>query len=90
MLFLIKSIDKVRNMYIIRDSHSRSIVKALSWRILATIITASVVLTITGKLRLAAEIGLIDTFIKLGIYYLHERIWNRVPYGQVKPPEYTI
>ncbi len=77
-------------MNIIRDSHSRSIVKALSWRILATVITASVSLIITGKLRLAAEIGLIDTLIKLGIYYVHERIWNHVPYGQIKPPEYTI
>ena len=77
-------------MKLSRDSHSRSIVKTLSWRILATIITASVVLIITGKLRLAAEIGLIDTLIKLVIYYLHERIWNRVQYGQVKPPEYTI
>ena len=85
-----KSIDKVINMYMPKDSHSRSIVKALSWRILATVITASVVLIITGKLRLAVEIGLIDTLIKLGIYYLHERIWNRVHYGRVKPPEYTI
>ncbi len=77
-------------MKLSRDSHSRSIVKALSWRILATVITASVVLIVTGEIRLAAEIGLIDTFVKFGIYYLHERIWNRVPYGQVKPPEYTI
>lgn len=87
---MIKSIDKLINMNIIRDSHSRSIVKALSWRVLATAITVSVVLIITGKIRLAAEIGLLDTLIKLGVYYLHERIWNRVPYGRVKPPEYTI
>ncbi len=78
------------NMNTLKDSHFRSLVKALSWRILGTVITATVALIITGEVRLAAEIGLIDALVKLGIYYLHERIWNRVPYGQVKPPEYTI
>ena len=77
-------------MYVIRDTHRRSLVKALSWRILATVITVSVALIITGNVRLAAEIGLLDSLLKLGIYYFHERIWNRVPYGQGKPPEYTI
>lgn len=87
---MIKSIDKLIKMYIIRDSHSRSIIKALSWRILATVITAIVALIITGDVLLAAKIGLIDTLIKLGVYYLHERFWNRISYGQIKPPEYTI
>ena len=77
-------------MNIIRDSQKRSIIKTLSWRVLATIITTSVAMIITGDVRLATEIGLIDTLAKLGVYYFHERIWNRVPYGQVKPPEYTI
>ncbi len=73
-----------------RDSHFRSIIKALSWRFLATIITVGVAFIITGNIKFAAEIGLFDTLIKLGVYYWHERLWNRVHYGQVKPPEYTI
>jgi uncharacterized membrane protein len=73
-----------------RDSHQRSIVKTLSWRLLATIITMSVALVITGKIRLAAEIGVIDTLVKIGSYYFHERIWNRLTWGKTKPPEYTL
>jgi len=39
---------------------------------------------------LAAQIGLLDTVIKIGAFYTHERIWNRVGFGKVKPPEYEI
>ena len=72
------------------ESHFRSIVKALSWRFLATIITFSVSLIITGELKIAAEIGIIDTVIKLGVCYSHERVWNRFSFGKMKQPEYQI
>lgn len=72
------------------ESHARSIVKAISWRVLALVITVCVALFITGKVGFAAAIGLSDSCIKLVIYYLHERVWNRVRFGQVRPPEYQI
>ena len=50
----------------------------------------SVALIVTGKIRIAAEIGLIDTLVKLGSYYFHERVWIHIPYGKAKPPEYMI
>jgi uncharacterized membrane protein len=73
------------------ETTRRSVVKALSWRILATIITTSLVYLITGKGEFAATIGLADTSIKLFIYFGHERLWNRIPYGRIKQePEYYI
>ena len=76
------------------ESHKRSIVKSLSWRILATLITASVAWLLTGKIDLAVKIGLLDTSIKLFIYYAHERAWVRIPFGRPPepppPPEYQI
>ncbi len=72
------------------DSHGRTIMKALSWRVIATFVTFSVAWIITQELKFAAEIGLIDTFIKLGAYYLHERTWMRVSFGKLKTPEYQI
>ncbi len=72
------------------DSHSRTIMKALSWRVIATCVTFTVALIITGELKFAAEIGLADTIIKLGAYYLHERTWMRVKFGTLKTPEYQI
>ena len=72
------------------DSHVRTIMKALSWRVIATLITFAVAWIATGKLTVAVEIGLADTLIKLGAYYFHERTWIRVRFGKLKKPEYEI
>ena len=72
------------------DSPRRSIAKAVTWRIWALIITGSVAWAITGELRFAAYICVADSFIKLGVYYAHERMWNRISFGRPKPPEYNI
>ena len=73
------------------DTNRRSLAKALSWRLLATIITSSIVFAITGQGEFAATIGVADTICKFFIYFGHERLWNRISYGRKKPePEYFI
>ncbi len=72
------------------ETRRRSLVKSLSWRFLATIITASVAYGITGEASFAVEIGLLDTSIKFFVYYLHERAWVRIHYGEAKKPDYQI
>ncbi len=66
--------------------------KTLSWRSLATLVTFTVAWLVTRKFTLAAEIGVADTLIKLGVYYFHERLWIRVKFGtlKLKSPEYEI
>jgi uncharacterized membrane protein len=73
------------------ESTRRSLAKSLSWRLLATAITTSLVFALTGRGEFAATIGLADTLVKLFIYFGHERLWNRIPYGrEQKQPEYLI
>jgi len=72
------------------ESRKRSVAKALSWRVLAAIITGSVALVMTHKIEFAAKIGLIDTVVKLGIYFFHERVWNKINYGRVPAPDYEV
>ena len=72
------------------ETHLRSITKAVSWRIGGTAVTFAITLFITGQMDLAAKIGLLDTFVKVGAFYFHERLWHRVNFGKVKPPEYQI
>jgi uncharacterized membrane protein len=73
------------------DSNKRSLAKALSWRMLATLITTAIVFALTGKGEFAATIGVADTLVKFFIYFGHERLWNRIPYGRKKQePEYYI
>jgi uncharacterized membrane protein len=72
------------------ESHFRSIAKAITWRAGGTIVTFAVAWMLTQKFELAAQIGLLDTVVKIGVFYAHERIWNRVGFGKAKPPEYQI
>lgn len=72
------------------ETTQRSLAKSISWRILATIITAAIAFLLTGKVEFAAKIGLADTSIKFFVYLWHERLWNRIPFGRIKQPEYYI
>ena len=67
------------------DSHKRSIIKAVTWRLLAALITTLVVYFFTEKAVLSLSIGLADSLIKIFTYYGHERLWERVDFGRKKP-----
>ena len=71
-----------------RESHLRSLLKGLTWRVLATLTTVCVAYWILkdreNAVREALTIGGVEFFAKLGIYYLHERAWQNVPIGTVR------
>ncbi len=69
-------------MKIHKDARSRSVIKALSWRAFATITTILIVFVFTRKLILSLEIGMIEVVTKLILYYFHERIWEKLPFGR--------
>ena len=70
----------------------RSLVKAISWRTVGTFDTMLISFLITGKLKLAVSIGVVELATKTTLYFFHERAWNRIAFGRVKAnePEYTI
>ena len=65
----------------IKESRTRSVLKAFTWRILATLTTMTIAWIITGQVGDALKIGGIEFFAKMFIYYGHERAWSMVPYG---------
>lgn len=65
------------------DAGIRSLAKAISWRMTGTIDTFIVSWIITGTLTLASGIALTEIFTKVGLFWLHERIWNKVKWGKV-------
>ena len=65
-----------------RETPSRSILKAASWRILGTLITAGLVYATTGRPLLALGIGGVEGLLKLGFYFVHERVWNTIEAGR--------
>jgi adenylylsulfate kinase len=58
------------------SSRTRSLAKAFTWRITATLTTSIIAYAVTGELGTAAVIGGIEFFLKFAIYYGHERVWN--------------
>ena len=72
------------------EQHRRSFLKAISWRATGTVDTIVVSFVVTGRLKLALSIGFVELFTKIGLYYLHERVWNRIGYGRTKPDDYAI
>jgi len=73
-------IDNKNNTSLYQDKQSeqpiRSVVKALSWRIIGTLDTMLISWIITGELAMALSIGSIEVITKMVLYYGHERLWN--------------
>jgi adenylylsulfate kinase len=72
------------------ETHFRSILKALSWRFGGTLVTFTIVWVVLGKFDMAAKIGVLDTVVKIGAFYFHERLWHRIKIGKIEPIEYEI
>lgn len=73
------------------ETPARSIAKAISYRVIGSMCTALICFAISGKAALSLGAGAVDMVLKLGLYFLHERIWNYIDYGREKEaPEYEI
>ena len=66
----------------IKDTHLRSVVKGLIWRLLASFATVIIVFIFTHELKIAFEVGGVEIIAKLLLYYGHERVWNLIKWGR--------
>ena len=64
------------------EAHSRSLVKAVSWRLLGSIDTFIISYFVTHQLVFAASIASVETVTKVLLFYFHERAWAVVPWGR--------
>lgn len=60
------------------ESHLRSVIKAISWRVTGTIDTFLISWLITGTLAMATGIALTEILTKVFLYYVHERVWSKI------------
>ena len=67
------------------ETHLRSVVKGVSWRFIATMVTALVVYVYSGELAAAAIVGSIDAVAKIVLFWGHERIWQQISWGRITP-----
>ncbi len=64
-----------------RESHPRSLVKAVSWRTLGSIDTFLLGLFFTHDATTAGSIAGTEVVTKILLYYFHERAWAAVKWG---------
>ena len=64
------------------DTAVRSLAKAVSWRITGTIDTFLISWLITGQALIASGIALTEILTKVFLFWMHERVWNRIKWGQ--------
>lgn len=60
----------------------RSLMKAVSWRVVATLTTIILVFIFTGNIIISGGVGFAEFFVKIAVYYLHERFWNLLDFGR--------
>ncbi|RLD17144.1 MAG: hypothetical protein DRI36_04615 [Caldiserica bacterium] len=68
------------------ESKRRSLVKAITWRILAMIVLGIISYIFTKSLKKMTEITVVYTIVQIFVYFLHERIWEKIPWGRIKHP----
>ncbi|MDE3059369.1 MAG: DUF2061 domain-containing protein [Bacteroidota bacterium] len=56
----------------------RSLLKAVSWRFFGSLVTVFIAFLLTRKLGLSLSIGAFEFVGKIALYYLHDRIWDRI------------
>ncbi len=73
-------------MTVYKDGHTRSIVKAVSYRVCAAIVTMSIVFAFTRKPLISVMAGLVEAVAKMFFYYIHERAWSYIKFGRQEHP----
>lgn len=64
------------------ENRTRSILKSVSFRLIATLTTIILVFVFTGEIATSLKVGAIEFLAKIALYYFHERIWDKSPFGR--------
>ena len=72
------------------DAASRSLVKALIWRLFAICNTLTMAIFIAKDLSIASKIAGSDSIFKTGLMFFYERVWAKIEWGKEYDVEFTI
>jgi adenylylsulfate kinase len=73
-----------------KETNKRSILKGITWRAVATSTTVIIVYFFFGRLDLAIATGLIESILKIGLYWGHERLWHKVRWGNQRIEPFSL
>lgn len=64
------------------ETTQRSLAKTISWRISGSSATFLISYIILDDISISGSIALIQLVFNTLLYYIHERVWNLVRWGQ--------
>ena len=64
------------------DTTKRSLAKTVSWRITGSSATFAISYVLSGNFAIASSIAVTQMLVATVLYYVHERIWDSVKWGQ--------
>ena len=64
------------------ETTSRSIAKTISWRLTGSLSTFVISYLILGSFLIAGSIAIVQVTANTILYYIHERIWNKIHWGR--------
>lgn len=71
------------------ENHSRSIVKALTYRAIIIVSDAILIYAITENKTLTFSFIGISNIASTILYFVHERIWNDIHWGKKPLPDHS-
>jgi uncharacterized membrane protein len=60
------------------DSCYRSLIKTITWRVTGSGATFLISYVVSGSIAAAGTIAVVQMISNTILYYVHERVWNRV------------
>ena len=64
------------------DTPKRSLVKTVTWRITGSGATFAISYAISGNFTIAGTIASIQLVANTILYFIHERVWDKVTWGR--------
>lgn len=72
------------------ETHTRAIVKAISYRAFGSFITAVIIYFFVGRVDFAVAGGIADALAKIVAFYIHERVWNKIKIGKKRIEPFNL
>jgi len=72
------------------DHPKRSLAKSISWRLFSFALTIIIIYLYTKNIKQAIGVGAGIDIVKMVLYYIHERLWNKSHFGRKKVSDYQI
>ena len=69
------------------ESWRRAVVKSVVWRVIGVVILGGVSYAFTGSFSESLGITSVFTAIRVVLYVVHERVWDRIGWGRLPCPQ---